>query len=33
MKKSELVEQVKVKAHLASKKEAEHAIDAVRSNF
>ena len=29
MKKSELVEQVKVKAHLASKKESERAIDAV----
>ena len=29
MKKSELVEQVKVKAHLASKKEAERAIAAV----
>ena len=29
MKRSELVEQVKVKANLASKKEAERAIDAV----
>ena len=29
MNRSELVEQVKVKAHLASKKEAERAIDAL----